>query len=284
MNNLTQRLLTGIVFIAVMVAAMLWSETSTLLLFLIINNLCLFEYLNVSKTQNNQYIRAISAFIFGTWVYLFVGFSWILNEPEVKTTLWILSFTAPYVLLLLFDLFSSQKNLFKQVKHVAFGSLFFGIPFGIVAYYIQDSYYEGLGNEHTFYILPLLLFVWTNDTFAYIGGKLLGKHKLMSRVSPNKTVEGFISGLLFTSIVSYLLANQGFSPIKADAPLFYHLITGISVGTAATIGDLIQSAFKRFYGVKDTGKILPGHGGAWDRFDGLIAAIPAYHVLLLFLS
>lgn len=284
MNNLTQRLLTGIVFIAVMFAAMLWSETSTLLLFLVINNLCLFEYLNVSKTQKNQYIRAIFAFIFGTWVYLFVGFSWILNESEVKTILWILSFTAPYILLLLFDLFSSQKNLFKQVKHLAFGSLFFGIPFGIVAFYIQDSYHEGLGNEHAFYILPLLLFVWTNDTFAYIGGKLLGKHKLMSRVSPNKTVEGFVSGLLFTFVVSYLLANQGFSPLKADTPLFYHLILGISVGTAATIGDLIQSAFKRFYGVKDTGRILPGHGGVWDRFDGLIAAIPVYHVLLLLLS
>jgi phosphatidate cytidylyltransferase len=128
-------------------------------------------------------------------------------------------------------------------------------------------------------IIGIFILIWTNDTFAYIVGKSLGKHKLLERISPKKTIEGFIGGLVFTMLASYLLSCF-FTFFSAST----WIITGIFVGLFGTIGDLIESKFKRSAGVKDSGKIMPGHGGILDRLDSVIFVVPFLYLFYQILN
>ena len=125
--------------------------------------------------------------------------------------------------------------------------------------------------------LSIFILIWCNDTFAYLTGRLLGKHKLFERISPKKTWEGFIGGLLFAVLAGVLLAYfLEWSYIK--------MITyGIVVGAIGTAGDLVESMLKRNVGVKDSGNILPGHGGILDRFDAVLFVVPVVFFLEKFI-
>ena len=118
-------------------------------------------------------------------------------------------------------------------------------------------------------IIGIFILIWTNDTFAYIIGKSIGKTKLFERISPNKTVEGFIGGLVFTMLAGILLTEFYFFEERST-----WLITAIIISIFGTLGDLIESKFKRMAGVKDSGTIMPGHGGILDRLDSIIFAAP----------
>ena len=125
-------------------------------------------------------------------------------------------------------------------------------------------------------ILYALLIVWITDSGAYLIGRKLGKHKLAPHVSPNKTWEGSIGGSLVSVIVVGLYL--AFSPVKFAYSLPIMLLLTVVLSVGGQIGDLIESAFKRHYGVKDSGKILPGHGGILDRFDSLLFVLPLMHL------
>lgn len=112
--------------------------------------------------------------------------------------------------------------------------------------------------------------IWCNDTFAYICGKLFGKHKLYEKISPKKTIEGFIGGLLFTQIAAFVI----FRYMEIGASLTFWMCTALGISIIGTIGDLIESKYKRQAGVKDSGSIMPGHGGILDRFDSILFAAP----------
>ena len=125
-------------------------------------------------------------------------------------------------------------------------------------------------------ILYALLIVWITDSGAYLIGRKLGKHKLAPHVSPNKTWEGSIGGSLVSVIVVGLYL--AFSPVKFAYGLPIMLLLTVVLSVGGQIGDLIESAFKRHYGVKDSGRILPGHGGILDRFDSLLFVLPLMHL------
>ena len=117
---------------------------------------------------------------------------------------------------------------------------------------------------------------WCNDTFAYLVGKSIGKHKLLERVSPKKTIEGFIGGMMFTIIASIII-----SKFYAFFSVTLWIITAIIIALFGTLGDLVESKFKREAGVKDSGNIMPGHGGILDRLDSVIFVIPYLYILYL---
>ena len=119
-------------------------------------------------------------------------------------------------------------------------------------------------------IISVFLLIWTNDTFAYIVGKTIGKRKLFESVSPKKTIEGFLGGILSATVVGYIISKY-YIEIK-DSNIYIWIIMALIVGIFGTIGDLIESKFKRIAGAKDSGKIMPGHGGFLDRFDSLLVA------------
>ena len=135
-------------------------------------------------------------------------------------------------------------------------------------------------------VIGIFFLIWTNDTFAYLVGKNFGKHKLYEKISPNKTVEGFLGGLVFSCLMSY--AIWYYSPLfpttlsdfsKFNTPLIW-LGMAIILSIFGTLGDLIQSKFKRQAGVKDSGKLMPGHGGLFDRLDSIIFASPFVYAYL----
>jgi phosphatidate cytidylyltransferase len=137
------------------------------------------------------------------------------------------------------------------------------IPFGIKGY-----------NPKI--ILSIFFLIWTNDTFAYIVGKSIGKRKLFEKISPKKTIEGFLGGLIFSILVGYFISKYYFqpNPNHQEMSIFIWTITAMIISVFSTLGDLIQSKFKRIAGVKDSGKIMPGHGGVLDRLDSIIFVSP----------
>ncbi|GAA4111964.1 hypothetical protein GCM10022393_10050 [Aquimarina addita] len=128
-------------------------------------------------------------------------------------------------------------------------------------------------------IVTALFMIWINDSFAYLVGKNFGKHKLLERISPKKTIEGFVGGLCFTLIAGYLIALYTDS---LSIPIW--LIISLIMSIFGTLGDLIQSKFKRQAGVKDSGSIMPGHGGIFDRLDSIIFASPFLYLFLLIIT
>ena len=129
-------------------------------------------------------------------------------------------------------------------------------------------------------ILGVFVLIWTNDTFAFLVGKNFGKHKLLERISPNKTIEGFVGGMVFTFLVSLLLASQFDTSLTI---VQWIVIAGI-VSIFGVLGDLIESMFKRQAGVKDSSNFIPGHGGFLDRFDSVIFAAPFIFIYLQFVQ
>ena len=134
----------------------------------------------------------------------------------------------------------------------------------------------GVKNYNPKIIIGLFILIWTNDTFAYIVGKSMGKHKLFERISPKKTIEGFLGGILFAVFAGYLISKLYIkaSPKFSEKSILIWCIIALIVGIIGTIGDLIESKFKRIAGVKDSGKIMPGHGGILDRLDSVIFVAP----------
>mgnify|MGYP001078647984 CR=1 FL=1 len=130
--------------------------------------------------------------------------------------------------------------------------------------------------NHLCLSLVLLAAIWINDTMAYITGSLIGKHKLIERISPGKTWEGFLGGLIFT-IATILIINQIFFEFDVISLVIIALVIVLS----GTIGDLLESKLKREAGVKDSGNIIPGHGGILDRIDSLLVAAPFTGIALL---
>ena len=164
--------------------------------------------------------------------------------------------------------FLREKNLNHQVFAFWNAAFYLGAAMGLFAR-------EMLGyQDYRYFFMGILILIWLSDSGAYIVGSQWGKRKLMPKVSPNKTVEGFLGSLVAALIGGYFLSKL--TPIKTTD---WWIIISLVVWLIGSLGDLVQSSVKRQYGVKDTGTILPGHGGMWDRFDSLILAAPV--ILLL---
>jgi phosphatidate cytidylyltransferase len=175
-------------------------------------------------------------------------------------------------LLLIGMVFSKDNYGFEDVAFPFLTSFYVGTGF----HYLVEARYHSM-----FVVLLALFIVWSTDIFAYVVGKAIGKTKLMPSVSPNKTVEGSLGGVVFaiiTTAIMMLFFNKGALDVSLVKMLFLALVFSIF----GQLGDLVESSIKRQYGVKDSGKLLPGHGGILDRFDSLLFVFPLMHVFGLF--
>jgi phosphatidate cytidylyltransferase len=138
----------------------------------------------------------------------------------------------------------------------------------------------GIKDYNPKIIIGLFILIWTNDTFAYLVGKSIGKHKLLERISPKKTIEGFIGGVVFAIFTGYLISKLYIkaSPSFSEKSILIWTSIALIVGVFGTIGDLVESKFKRIAGIKDSGKIMPGHGGILDRLDSVIFVAPIVYL------
>ncbi|AWB44333.1 phosphatidate cytidylyltransferase [Paenibacillus sp. CAA11] len=180
-----------------------------------------------------------------------------------------------WLLMLLFmsvTVFTKNRITIKEASLLFLGAVYIGIGFS----YISQSRVTEDGNG-LFWTFLLLVSIWGSDAGAYFTGKAIGKTKLWPAISPNKTVEGAIGGVVIAIVISVIFAV--FSGGLLSIPRA--VLVGLAAAVVGQIGDLIQSAYKRVYGIKDSGKILPGHGGILDRCDSWITVFPFVHLVML---
>lgn len=267
MKKLLMRALSGFVFVSVLIFSILYSKISFISLFFILMLFCLYEFKKMTKLKSIfPYIIGILLFIFGN----------ILNVDDVPARL-IFEYVGVALFLTIFItfasiLFAKKEEVFNHLGKIFLSIIYIVVPFTLM---VQIPFLNASFDYVNSTILGVFLLIWTNDTFAFFVGKNIGKHKLLERISPNKTIEGFIGGMIFTFLISFILANQ----FTSLTTLQWIVIAGI-VSIFGVLGDLIESMFKRQAGVKDSSNFIPGHGGFLDRFDSVIFAAPFIFIYL----
>jgi phosphatidate cytidylyltransferase len=178
------------------------------------------------------------------------------------------------LLLFVVEIFRKQENPFTNIAYSVAGIIWIAVPFSLIGC-IPSMLPEG-----KYFLLSVFIFVWLYDTLAYCIGSLIGKHRLLERISPKKSWEGTIGATILTIAVAFLMPE-----IFTTLPLtvIQWIFLAFIVTVAATIGDLVESLFKRQLIVKDSGSILPGHGGILDRFDSILFVIPLVSLYLIFI-
>ena len=262
MTELLRRLLTGVVYVIILLSAVFLSSDAFDFLFMVFGLACLYEY---KRLVNLRGYHIFAAYLGLWWLFIY-----IIHDEVLINILMFLSITVNIALI--YFLFSSQK--IYQTYQKFFIGLFYiggGCIFLTMIPYKDDDFAKML-------IMGIFILIWVNDSFAYLVGKSIGKRKLFPSVSPKKTIEGTIGGFVFTMIAAYIMAQ--YEPIVK--PTEWIILAAVIV-IMGSIGDLVQSKLKRAAGVKDSGAILPGHGGMLDRLDSLIFAAPfAYLTLNIF--
>lgn len=258
------RAITGFFFVIVMLGSVLLGQFVFTAFYLLLSVLCLHEFnglVRQSGPDPNLYTGLLNG------IFVFTVFAVGCYIPSNK-----LLFILPVVLGSIFvqELYKKSAQPFTNIAYCFLGILFTVIPF---TFFHSMAFISGSFNFH----LPLgfLLMLWANDTGAYLVGSWLGRVKLFPRHSPKKTWEGFIGGIVITAGVAWLLGTYYTEYSRAQ-----WITIGVFVSIFGTLGDLIESMFKRSIDVKDSGSILPGHGGLLDRFDGMLLAVPIVYAYL----
>lgn len=265
MNDLLKRTLTGAVYVASVLAAICFNPIISSVYFGIIGLVALSEFYNVAKNKyqiSNSLLAYLTAISLYTTVALY-SFNIDFKIPLlISVVLVIANFIAA--------LYQKSEEPFTSIAFLICGLIYIILPISTTNLIIQyNSEFQPL------LLLSVFILAWCNDTFAYLTGVKFGKHRLFERHSPKKSWEGFVGGFLFTIIAGIVISK--FSNIFA---IWHWVAISIIVSTVGTLGDLVESMFKRQMGVKDSGKILPGHGGILDRFDILFIVLPIVWVYL----
>jgi phosphatidate cytidylyltransferase len=265
MNDLLKRTLTGGVYVASVLAAICFNPIISSIYFGIIGLVALSEFYNVAKNKyqiSNSILAYLTAIALYTTVALY-SFNIDFKLPLlISVVLVIANFIAA--------LYQKNEEPFTSIAFLICGLIYIILPISTTNLIIQyNSEFQPL------LLLSVFILAWCNDTFAYLTGVKFGKHRLFERHSPKKSWEGFVGGFLFTIIAGIVISK--FSNIFA---MQHWIVISIIVSIIGTLGDLVESMFKRQMGVKDSGKILPGHGGILDRFDLLFIVLPIVWVYL----
>lgn len=273
--SLKTRTITGVSFGTVMIIACFFSNISCTILFLLISLLCLWELSTHILIQDSpplfNHLRQFNFITLGMLMPASTACYYLVNEQIVLYILVV--FPVACFILFIIELFAKSDKPFQNLGAIFLGLVYISAPFSVLLYLCN-----GYSSDGHHLILALLFMVWASDVFAYLLGSKIGKNKMFPRISPNKTWEGTISGVLGAILVGYL-CSLFFSTIELS---FASWIVLASICTVfGILGDLVESMLKRSLGIKDSGNILPGHGGMLDRFDAFILVLPfAFSYLL----
>ena len=268
-NNFVTRVLTAIVFAIILIGGILWHPLSFFVVFLTVVILGLLEFYKLLRVAKIDPQR-ITGILLG--IVIFVG-NFLLANKLVDFKIFLLIIPVLTTIMIL-ELYREKENPFSNIAFTIFGASYISIPFAILSWFVinpafKESYYPMV-------LMGFLLLIWANDSGAYIVGSLTGKHKLFERISPKKTWEEFAWGGVFDLLTAWLISY--FVP---ELSLIDWLIVAVITFVFGTFGDLIESLLKRMVKVKDSGHILPGHGGILDRFDSIIVAAPMVFIYLM---
>ena len=277
MNNFITRTLSAIVYAGLVIGGILVQPICfgghPLLfgiLFMIVSTLAVREFhaLVGSDIKTMTYAMMSNALLYSTLYFLFFG-DWIWRGLLV-------AYIAIMLLALISHLFRPQVQPIQSWGNLCAGQLMIALPFALM---------NGVLMHSKWLMLALFILLWVNDSGAYIVGSLMakrkgGNHKMFPRVSPAKSWEGLIGGFVFDLIAGYVFFRIGW---MGDMTLMNSLLFALAGGVFGTLGDLMESLFKRTLGVKDSGKFMPGHGGVLDRFDSLLLAVPVAYFFFVYL-
>jgi phosphatidate cytidylyltransferase len=263
MRNLLRRSLSGLIFVILFVSAILYSRESFITLTVIFALISIWEFHKIIN------FKSIASYIFFTAAVFL-----LLKRPDSYAVIMILGITLISSIFLIYQLISKKEISLKDDRSkigLTIRYLVFSFCFLILIPFQKDNY-------NPYIILNLLILIWVNDSFAFLVGKNFGQRKLFISVSPKKTVEGFIGGLVFAVMAACLIAKY-----VTEYSLLNWITIAVIASIIGTIGDLIESKFKRQANVKDSGNIMPGHGGILDRFDSLLFAAPFVYLYINFI-
>jgi phosphatidate cytidylyltransferase len=283
MNETLKRGISGAVYIILLLVSILYSTETFFILFGIFLLIAIYEFCNLIHLKKifplfigfliyasvtlisnyNKFTTEILNRIFNATVDVSV------NIQQLNIVLLVISMVVA-VKCILFLFYDSIDTISISSKYL------YLIGYIILPFVFITKISFGINDYNPKIIIGLFILVWTNDTFAYIVGKSIGRTKLFEKISPKKTIEGFVGGIIFAIIAGYLISKYYIkaNPEFSDRSILIWTSIAVITGIAGTIGDLIESKFKRIAGVKDSGSIMPGHGGILDRLDSVIFVAP----------
>ena len=287
-QNFITRTITGILFVAIIVTCFL-RPFAMVFLFALVTGMTIWEFCglvnDIKAVHTNRFICTVA----GVYFFLAVaGFCSTVTPSAV-----FIPYLLTVIYLFISELYTKEENVVNNWAYTMLSQMYIALQFSMLNVL---AFQNAPGQDYPVYswLLPLSVFVflWMNDTGAYCSGMLFGKHKLFPRISPAKSWEGSIGGAILVLVVAALIAHYDASSHVADSqesttPLLSlpkWLGLGLVVVVFGTLGDLVESLFKRTLGIKDSGNILPGHGGMLDRFDSSLMAIPAAVVYIYSLT
>lgn len=260
MKEVLVRALSGLAYVALIIGSALYSQSSFYIVFYILMLFSLFEFKRLIKLKYNW------AYVVATLIYLRFSNLEIINKEYVHFLL-IASLFFPFI----YQLFKPKIDITSsKIGHYSLAIVYIALPFTFMT---LIPFFNG--DYHPKIIISIFALIWANDTFAYIVGRAFGKTKLFEKVSPNKTIEGALGGLIAGLIAAYFFAKY-FTILS----ITNWMIIAVIVTIFGILGDLIESKFKREAQVKDSGNFIPGHGGFLDRLDSIIFAAPFVYVYL----
>lgn len=282
MKNFITRAITGIIFV-VLLAGSFFDPLLMILLFALITGMTIWEFTKLVNLRDGIQVNRFLCTAAGVFLFFAVTAFCAQFTPS--------SVFIPYLITIIYifvsGLFTRNEDPVNDWAYSMMSQMYIALPLSCISV-IAFREMPGIGVEYNALLpLSIFIFLWANDTGAYITGSLIGRHKLFPRVSPGKSWEGSIGGAVIALCVALLIAWADHSHLLEDMEVLETGLTteewmglGIVVVVAGTLGDLVESLLKRTLNIKDSGSILPGHGGMLDRFDSSLMAIPAAVVYL----
>jgi phosphatidate cytidylyltransferase len=263
LNKLITRTITGIVLVLVMLAAIIASEYTYAALFLIILVGASIEFIGLfsqSTVKPNKWIIYIaSTILFAT--------SFLIAKGMIGSNYYF-GFLPFILIIMAAELYRKKEKPVENIAVTIFGIIYLALPLSLINFLVFPGFFTEK-NYNPKLLVALFSLIWIYDSGAYLFGVSFGKHRLFERISPKKSWEGAVGGTLTAILASCFIS--GFIP---EIKLVHWIAISILIVVSSTFGDLTESMFKRYFGIKDSGNILPGHGGILDRFDSLFFAVP----------
>ena len=269
------RAITGSLFVLVLLTAMYFGQLSSFVLFFVIVLLGTDEfYTLVKKSKEVKPVKFIGLLIS---ILLFSIFA-LVAQDQIQIKYIVIPLGLSFIVFLI-ELYRKSKSPFVNIAYTLLACIYVALPFGLLYHlgFYQNNQFQSEFSHHILWGFFFIL--WANDTGAYLSGRFFGKHKLFERISPKKTWEGSIGGGILGIVVAYV-SSIYFTELNLTEWIIVAIITVIFGG----LGDLVESMLKRSLNIKDSGNILPGHGGILDRFDGLFLSVPFIYCYLVMIS